>query len=48
MELWGLRADDYWEVTSSEVTENREYEGKSHVVDALPSCVGLSPYQVYS
>lgn len=49
VELWGLRTDDYGEVTSSEITENRKYEGESHVVDALPPSVGFfSLYQVYS
>lgn len=49
VDLWGLRTDDYGEVTSSEITENRIYEGVSHVVDALPPSVGFfSLYQVCS
>lgn len=32
VELWALRADDYGEVTSSEIIENRKYERKNRVI----------------
>lgn len=48
VELWGLRTDDYEEVTSSEMRENRKYEGKSHVVDVLPPSVGFFLFIKYT